>query len=447
MSLYSPPVNEGDPPVTARVHLAAELRKRRLLIARRACDEIRARIPGYGAIDDPAFIVDLVDVNAATIGRLASSFEHDEPASLEASRVLREAAARRAEASITLSDFLQAFRVTQEVVWAAVVQLVERGVVNPTTAVACAGYLMKYVDHVATHAAEAYLEGDRRDLARRERVAAGLLEDCLAGVPPTSPEREVMAGAAGLGPNRPCVVVVARGAPGVTDALDFAARRLVRAAGPLLSPLVVVRQGEIVIIASLEATTPDTFARGVERARHALADEGLPLAIGVSLPKPGSDRVAEGYHEARIGATHADQAGGMVCIGELRPFEYLVLRGVGDPVLRELVTPALAEFIEEEAAGDGALIATLEAYAAADLKPRVAAQRLGIHVNTMHYRLSRIAERTGVDARHVDGLMQMLTVVRGLTPIRLEQQAEPRPIFQRSENGSDALAEGLQEWS
>ena len=136
--------------------------------------------------------------------------------------------------------------------------------------------------------------------------------------------------------------------------------------------------------------------------------------------------------EQRGDAALAHEPLAMVCMGELRPFEYLVLRGAGDPVLRELVKPALAEFIEEEAAGDGALIATLEAYAASNLKPRVAAQRLGIHVNTMHYRLSRIVERTGVDARHVEGLMQLLTVVRGQASMSLQQQVESAPASSRS---------------
>ena len=60
----------------------------------------------------------------------------------------------------------------------------------------------------------------------------------------------------------------------------------------------------------------------------------------------------------------------------------------------------------------GPLIATLREYVACDLNARRAADNLHIHVNTAHYRLSRIAERTGYDLRSVSDLIEILIAAR-----------------------------------
>jgi DNA-binding PucR family transcriptional regulator len=58
------------------------------------------------------------------------------------------------------------------------------------------------------------------------------------------------------------------------------------------------------------------------------------------------------------------------------------------------------------------LITTLRAYVACDLNARRAAEGLHIHVNTAHYRLGRIAERTGCDLRRVGDLIEILIAAR-----------------------------------
>ena len=63
-------------------------------------------------------------------------------------------------------------------------------------------------------------------------------------------------------------------------------------------------------------------------------------------------------------------------------------------------------------AEDGPLISTLREYVTCDLNARRAAENLHIHVNTAHYRLSRIAERTGYDLRRVSDLIEILIAAR-----------------------------------
>ena len=91
-------------------------------------------------------------------------------------------------------------------------------------------------------------------------------------------------------------------------------------------------------------------------------------------------------------------------------FEYLTLRA--DPTASRLIAPAIHEFVAQDAEGARPLIATLREYVACDLNARRAADRLHIHVNTAHYRLGRIAERTGRDLRNVSDLLEILIAAR-----------------------------------
>ena len=72
------------------------------------------------------------------------------------------------------------------------------------------------------------------------------------------------------------------------------------------------------------------------------------------------------------------------------------------------------------------LIATLREYVACDLNARRAADRLHIHVNTAHYRLGRIAERTGSDLRRVSDLIEILIAAR-LVDAELVAATQSRP--------------------
>ena len=91
-------------------------------------------------------------------------------------------------------------------------------------------------------------------------------------------------------------------------------------------------------------------------------------------------------------------------------FEYLTLRA--DATAGRLIAPAIHEFVMQDARDGAPLITTLRAYVACDLNARRAAERLHIHVNTAHYRLGRIAERTGCDLRRISDLVEILIAAR-----------------------------------
>ena len=101
--------------------------------------------------------------------------------------------------------------------------------------------------------------------------------------------------------------------------------------------------------------------------------------------------------------------GGLIALPDLSAFEYLTLRS--DATASRLIAPAVRRFVQEDAAACGALTSTLVAYAKANLNAKVAAQRLHVHVNTAHYRLSRIEEKTGCDLRDLADVQELLIAI------------------------------------
>jgi sugar diacid utilization regulator len=150
--------------------------------------------------------------------------------------------------------------------------------------------------------------------------------------------------------------------------------------------------------------------RGLEAVQRRLAGAGLPLAVGVSTKVPGLGQIPEAYREASMIRAARGSAPGVVALSELSAFEFLTLRV--DPTAARLIAPAVHEFVAQDAQEGGALIATLREYVACDLNGRRAAENLHIHVNTAHYRLARIAERTGLDLRRVNDLIEILIAAR-----------------------------------
>jgi len=124
----------------------------------------------------------------------------------------------------------------------------------------------------------------------------------------------------------------------------------------------------------------------------------------------GLANVPDAYREANTIRAARGSTPGVSALSELSAFEYLTLRA--NPTASRLIAPAVHDFVAQDAKEGGPLIATLREYVACDLNARRAAENLHIHVNTAHYRLARIAERTGLDLRRVGDLTDILIAAR-----------------------------------
>ena len=234
---------------------------------------------------------------------------------------------------------------------------------------------------------------------------------CGLGVPQTAAGVAV-ARAAGREPDRPCVVVAAVATTASADdgALPQAARTLAGAIRGRVDPLTVTRHGEIVLVRVGAREERVALRAPLAEACERAASQGVRLAVGVSTVQQGLSNLSAAYREASQALRRVAGSGGVLSLPDLSAFEFLTLRN--DAVARRLIPPEIERFVAEDREHGGQLIDTLLAYADSDLNAKAAAERLLIHVNTAHYRLGRIEEKTGCDLRRLADVIDLLIAVR-----------------------------------
>jgi DNA-binding PucR family transcriptional regulator len=219
------------------------------------------------------------------------------------------------------------------------------------------------------------------------------------------------------------IVAAARSQPADEHALRSAASAIARACGGPVAPLTVVRRDEIVVVAPAAGRPLQAVSEALSSSQSKLANGGLQLTIGVSTVHNGLGRIPAAYREACAARDRLD-GGGVLALPTLSAFDYLTL--VGGDTARNLISDAVWKFVESDLAEGGTLSETLLAYVAANLNAKAASEQLHMHVNTAHYRLGKIAERTGRDLRNVADVLELLIAIKlaqsdGRTPA-----ADPR---------------------
>ncbi|MDT0609436.1 PucR family transcriptional regulator [Streptomyces lancefieldiae] len=150
----------------------------------------------------------------------------------------------------------------------------------------------------------------------------------------------------------------------------------------------------LVRLRSADVPTPATSAAGrlLERARGAGGASGAGAAAGVSAPRTGLAELGAAWWEAAAAAraARAETRFGPVAewtsIGPFRLLTALPPQSAHDPVVRVLFSPAHRE-----------LARTAEVYLDCAGQAGRTAAELGIHRQTLYYRLSRVEQLTGLD--------------------------------------------------
>src|SRR6266545_4483881 len=323
-------------------------------------EAIRTEIPAY-AVQEAPFFVDVRDqVRKHFRVKLHLLLEEREVA-LEDIAFARGGALRRARAGFALEDYLNAFRVGQQVFWEGVLACAGETPLGHEAALTLTAPLLRYCDFVSTHAGHAYVESQQYMVADADRERRDLLEHLLAGAMPTRGPLLAAARAYGIGAETPMMVALA-----------------------------------VPVGPQADADTPHAASAMITRA----------------VPQQAKILVAERPRaclEARTALGSVTDGGGLVALPRLSPFDYLVLRA--DDTARWLVDVRLRAFLDDDRGRGGVLIATVRAFADANLNLRLAAGRLQVHPNTAQYRLRRIEERTGRNPRRIADLLDLLVAI------------------------------------
>ena len=138
------------------------------------------------------------------------------------------------------------------------------------------------------------------------------------------------------------------------------------------------------------------------------ADTGARLDIGIGRYHRGLEGLAHSYADAQaalslgrrfsLGRPH--RGGGVHCLDSVGIAAFV---GVSD----EHTKADLATFLLSPLDDEPELLRTLVCFFEHDCHPSCSARSLGVHRNTLSYRLEKIASLTGMDPRRFDDAVQI----------------------------------------
>jgi sugar diacid utilization regulator/GAF domain-containing protein len=243
------------------------------------------------------------------------------------------------------------------------------------------------------------------------RLRGDLVEEVLAGGLEGDEAERVARQAERLGhrlPQRAWVVVLepdddeteaALTARGQQDRLDSALSGLVRSRLP--DALTLVRSASAVFLVPDEIA-PDLAA--VEKLAGQILAGAAPVmkpgsaSVGIGNLAKSVGELARSHLEARQALRLTRRAGGRGRVASYRSLgAFRLLLEVQSPdALRRFVDELLGTLLQYAQSRDTPLLETLEALSAARWVRRAAARNLGIHINSMSYRVERIQSLTGL---------------------------------------------------
>jgi hypothetical protein len=397
--------------------LARRLQRRVDQLARSMLDAILDEVPFYRRLPREQLEGEVLAICRSNLSAFLTTLAEGRPPSEDDLAAMRVSAARRATEQIPLEAVLIAYHVGGRVGWDALCK--EAGPDERDDLLAVATWLIGYLQAATSTVAGAYLE-ERQSIYGEQRDARrALVEALLSGLPADTLAARVGTELA------PCYVVlslrVERSADEKDEGVDgtVASRRKVRRledaladAGGRGTLALLTPTGGWALVPSDESDPPAAWVEPGPLVQHLAAEAGVEVTAGVAYRAD-----LAGMADA---AAEADQVLRLVVELGYPAGAYRV-----DDVLLDFVltrpSPARdrldAVLIPLEDGPD--LIATLEAYLAADFDRRGAAAALHVHPNTLDYRLRRVAELTGLDPSTTRGLQHLgaaLTVRRSRRP-------------------------------
>lgn len=355
-------------------------------LAERMVARFRSEIAGYRRLPEPVVIGQILEICRRNVELFFNSILDGREPQEDDLAAFRESAKDRAGEGMPLEDLLHAYRLGGRMGWQ---QVVEAATPDERPALlAGAERLMDYVDRVSAVVAQAYLDERQLLVSEEERRLRDLFDALVGGGVVTASLQEC---AEGIGlaladSYRP----FAQTLPGAAAHEHSQIAEALREQGVL-----ALTEGDRV--SGLAPASAD--GNGGGPLWGALAPDAL-LAVGDSTPRP---ELADALEEMRLLVDLGRRLGHR---GRLDPDAFVCeLLLARSPRLGELARQRALGPLEEYARRRGSdLIDTLEAFVAADLDRRGAAEQLHIHPNTLDYRLRRVEELTGLQLGRTDDL-------------------------------------------
>ena len=364
-----------------------------------------AEIPAYAGIGDQALKDDVHSVSSAMVRCWLTVMSTGEELPADLLRPVTEGARRRAAQGIDLQSLLRAFRVGIRVMWSEITgSPVWRGQALQGVMAEVATWALDFADRISTAVAAAYLDEAEQLAREREHRRSALLNVILSG-----PVAEPIDHPAEL--DRPHSVAVARVAPDLSLLeLERAGQLLEERAGAVL--WTVRHRSVVAAIALPPQLGRDELTRKLGRLVH----EGQIVAIGLGGHAESVSETRQSYAEA----ISALRAGPLLGTATSPVFDFLDYA----PLIALLEQPDRARRFAAsmlEPFGNPSrrplLLPTLEAYLLRQGRMKQAAADLGVHMNTVKYRLKDLRpwlDRALTDGNRAASLLLAIRIVRFL---------------------------------
>lgn len=314
-----------------------------------------------------------VRVNIDVLLRIIAEDRELEPHEVEARSVL---GARRARQQLAVTSLIQAFQIGYIEVWRMMTEAAKaEGVDAVSDLVDVAGHFWAMMHQISASVAEAHHEVSREQGSEVRRRALSFL-DLLHGLPANTAAARDDAHALGLDPDGHMLPAVRRPRPD-DDPLRY------REAGKVL-----IEQTEtVVLLANTDGEEDAVFA----------AETG---PIGIGLAREGLTGALESVRDAHQAFDAARKLNRSVM--RFRQDWFACVLASQLPRLAPLVANAVAALEADDFTAE-----TVQAYLDHDGRLGPTGETIHVHPNTVSYRLERFAERTGVDPRTNEGLLQV----------------------------------------
>jgi carbohydrate diacid regulator len=146
--------------------------------------------------------------------------------------------------------------------------------------------------------------------------------------------------------------------------------------------------------------------------RRLRRDTRAAITVGIGRYHPGLPGLARSYQDARAALSLGQRFHGRNRVHSLNELGVAAFIGVSD----ERTKIDLARYLLSPLDHEPELIGTLQAFLSNNCCPSATSRELSVHRNTLSYRLDKIANLTGLDARRFDDAVQMriALLLRGL---------------------------------
>lgn len=384
-------------------------------VVQRALRAMREAIPEYGGIEDSAIQLDVQQSVAHNVSLWFNALLSGRPPSSQELEPLIAFGRRRVHQGVSLQSLLQAFRTGSRVLWDVLLEEAGKDQkIHRELLFKVSPYILLHFDLMGRTIGEAHTEEQQKRARWRDR-----LQHELCGVIFSHPDDSVSfrehAQALGIDVNAPHLALALRLGSQTSERItpETGLDRLMATIGRVLAverdtALRTLRNGHVLLWVPLNG---GESASEAER-RYATLCEGLTghgqeiVAVGVGLPDSG----AHGWRRSADQALRALDLGLRIEPG--RSLQRYVEVALDDALHSTESVARYFESLLDRLSPEPHLVKTLQAFFEHRQHRKAVAGALGIHPNTLSYRLERIETMLGARMDDVGWLSRLHAALR-----------------------------------